>query len=611
MLWIRKRQRKAHPDGCGEKTKTDPAWASDWQRASYASFSWEKAVLWPEHRLLTDSGFEKTGVDETRLRTEEENNRVCLGMSHGTGKFSDAGYLQASCWYTRLPAEKDAVLTAEVQVLEVPERANLTFQEAFGVFLRDTMQPDKRTGFPYADMAAAGGYLGGLNLFGHTGVSQDSAEEAGIFARYDTLSKIPHPVGKGTWRLTIGREGAGIWADITDCSGRHLLEEHPEGASRYEIDDEHRCWLRTSERFLTERDPGSVYAGFFTACGYTVCIDKRTVCLWLKDRPAGRPDGSVIMAGPDGSCGGNGTREFPYDLETAVLQKADEIRLLPGRYHPMGSVRITAAVSGTEERPHILSSERGAPDTVIDFGGTDNALLLEGDWWRIDGIGVTAGGGLCIRGSHNTVTHCVAFRNRETGILIRQEGTKGPKDSWPHDNRIADCVSYGNEDPSGHNADGFACKIAAGSGNRFENCLAFLNADDGFDLFSKNRSIGAVSLIGCRSYLNGYRMSAAGRTESTAGNGNGFKLGGSGLSIAHKAEGCVAGGNRLCGFTSNSNPQMHLSSCRAHDNRYDIVYQISAPAEQSVLVTENCTEGPEEGFDAEALAARLLAEYEK
>ena len=133
-----------------------------------------------------------------------------------------------------------------------------------------------------------------------------------------------------------------------------------------------------------------------------------------------------------------------------------------------------------------------------------------------------------------------------------------------------------------------------------------MNTDDGFDLFSKNRSIGAVKLIECRSWLNGYRLQD-GKVIHSRGNGNGFKLGSSGIPVAHEAVGCEAAGNRECGFTSNSNPRLFLSDCRAEDNAKNYVYYFTGTRAQPSCVLNNCTENRNPEFDPARWALEHLS----
>ena len=88
------------------------------------------------------------------------------------------------------------------------------------------------------------------------------------------------------------------------------------------------------------------------------------------------------------------------------------------------------------------------------------------------------------------------------------------------------CTSYNNADNGYEDADGFAAKLTCGPGNVFDGCIAYNNADDGWDLYAKIQTgpIGVVTIKNCIAYSNGYLSDG-----TNAGNGNGFKLGGTSL----------------------------------------------------------------------------------
>ena len=89
--------------------------------------------------------------------------------------------------------------------------------------------------------------------------------------------------------------------------------------------------------------------------------------------------------------------------------------------------------------------------------------------------------GVQIKGSsagYNTVKNCIIRYNNDAGLQI----TGGA-----HHNTIRFVSSYRNCDvyTLGGNADGFAPKLAAGTGNTFYGCYAWDNSDDGWDSYDK------------------------------------------------------------------------------------------------------------------------------
>ena len=116
------------------------------------------------------------------------------------------------------------------------------------------------------------------------------------------------------------------------------------------------------------------------------------------------------------------------------------------------------------------------------------------------------------------------------------------------------------------NADGFAAKLTCGEGNVFDGCMAYNNSDDGWDLFAKSATgpIGVVTIQNCIAFRNGFTEFGEGYGNC---DGNGFKLGGSGIGSAHILKNCLAFENLHCGFTDNNNPKLgSLTNCTAVNN---------------------------------------------
>jgi hypothetical protein len=140
-------------------------------------------------------------------------------------------------------------------------------------------------------------------------------------------------------------------------------------------------------------------------------------------------------------------------------------------------------------------------------------------------------------------------------------------------NLFLNCDSHDNYDPysyatnssggkvlgPGENADGFGVHVnmASSTGNRFYGCRAWWNADDGWDFISCSAS---VTVENCWAWGNGYRSGT--NPPQSAGNGNGFKVGGFGdppTDVAnptpqHTVRFCLAFDNRSAGFYQNHHP---------------------------------------------------------
>lgn len=170
---------------------------------------------------------------------------------------------------------------------------------------------------------------------------------------------------------------------------------------------------------------------------------------------------------------------------------------------------------------------------------------------------LTVQGCLCafkIYGSGCQITSCKATGCYYTGFELNGSSAKN--------NTFTGCTACNNADSTGGNADGFAGKNGSGSGNKFVNCTAYSNSDDGFDYYYANYPIVTS---GCSAYKNGYY---GGHT----GNGDGFKMGGSGTSASHTYTSCTAysntAGSTGSGFDSNNNgAKLYLTTCHSYSNK--------------------------------------------
>jgi len=137
-------------------------------------------------------------------------------------------------------------------------------------------------------------------------------------------------------------------------------------------------------------------------------------------------------------------------------------------------------------------------------------------------------------GGHNYVNNVTTTGNHDTGLQIY---------NGSHDNNVQSCKSNENYDTQngGENADGFACKLSGGSGNKFQSCVANHNSDDGWDLYGQPST---VTITGCTATNHGY---------GSNGDGNGFKLGSAGQSVPHTVTNCTANNNKAWGYDGNGN----------------------------------------------------------
>jgi pectate disaccharide-lyase len=278
--------------------------------------------------------------------------------------------------------------------------------------------------------------------------------------------------------------------------------------------------------------------------------------------------GSKLYVSPMGTPGGKGTKELPLDIYTATqfARNGQVIELAGGVYNMTKSFIIARGNDGSATSHKVLKSAAGER-AVLNFANAGGGMQVWGNYWLIENIDVTATPGnikgLQVSGNYNRISGVNAYNNGDTGIQISGASTETIK-KWPSYNLILNCTSYDNIDPGMNNADGFAAKLTVGEGNVFRGCIAHNNLDDGWDLFAKIESgpIGAVTIENSVAYNNGTLTNGVGN-----GDGNGFKLGGDGISVPHKLVNSISYNNNSAGITSNSNPAVIVENSTSYGNK--------------------------------------------
>ncbi len=277
-----------------------------------------------------------------------------------------------------------------------------------------------------------------------------------------------------------------------------------------------------------------------------------------------------LYVASDGSADGDGTRENPLDLATAVkyAQPGQILLLLDGTYK---GATIERSVSGTADK-YITMRPENAGGVLFEGSG----INLIGSYWHIYGMYVknAAGVGIQISGNNNIIEMCTVEGSSSSGVQISRSGgatnSQGVEDRlWPSDNLIKNCESFNNCDAGRNDADGFAAKLTCGEGNKFYGCISHHNIDDGWDLYAKSTSgmIGAVTIENCVAYSNGW-LTTDNITDPSYnfGEGNGFKLGGGYLEGGHVLINSIAFNNHAKGITSNSCPDCEIYNCISYGN---------------------------------------------
>lgn len=337
----------------------------------------------------------------------------------------------------------------------------------------------------------------------------------------------------------------------------------------------------------------------------------------------------ISPAGNDETGDGSFAKPW-YNLGKAVsvAQAGDVIFCRGGRYKMSwrgtdSKLTIRLKQSGTAEQPIVISSyEAEAP--IFDFEQQlldcnrspknvgDRGIHLTGDHWILFGLHImhAADNAIKLEGSYNRVERCEFCYNLDTGIQLGfghkfSDSGYGSENDGTHCayNDIIDCDSHHNCDFDmnyGSDADGFACKMHNGKGNRFIRCRAWRNSDDAWDLYETDYD---VVLVECWAWMSGIASDHTWVKEyldgsaSFSGNGNGIKLGGNGTGGSskgiHYAYNCVAFGcnksGSVKGFDCNSHKGGHvLINCLAFDNGYDYMFESGGSDANTHFVNNVC-----------------------
>ncbi|MFI6546002.1 right-handed parallel beta-helix repeat-containing protein [Streptomyces prunicolor] len=233
-------------------------------------------------------------------------------------------------------------------------------------------------------------------------------------------------------------------------------------------------------------------------------------------------------------------------LESAVANATagTVIQARAGTYTPAATLKSTA--NGTSSA-RITLQAYGTEKVKIDGSKLPAGQWLAGiygDYWTVQNLtfqNSPAQGFVATSSIGGIFKNLVTANNGDSGFTLRGDGTTN--------NLVQNLDSYGNYDAAGHgqNADGIAIKFGSGTGNKVAGARLYNNSDDGLDLWQFS---SPVTIEHSWAFGNGKN-----RWNDSAfeGNGNGFKLGGGGVSVAHVVNDNAAWDNTLNGFTENSN----------------------------------------------------------
>lgn len=342
--------------------------------------------------------------------------------------------------------------------------------------------------------------------------------------------------------------------------------------------------------------------------------------VWVPTKPFPAAKQTYYISPEGNDATGDGSEANPwYNIAVAyaAATAGDHIVCKGGtykisKYGSDGKLVVRMNKKNTADQPIVIRCADGEKPVfdfeqmLLDFNGDRSkvkgdmrGIMLTGDYHIIFGIHIKHAGdnGMKVEGSHNRIERCEFSYNLDTGLQLgfghhfSDTGFGSSNDgSYCSYNDIIDCDSHHNCDYDanyGSDADGFACKMHNGIGNRFIRCRAWHNSDDAWDLYETDFD---VILAECWAWESGksddhkWVLDYFTYQQGFSGNGNGIKLGGNGeggnSQGIHYAFNCIAFGcnssSSVKGFDCNSHHGGHvLVGCLAFNNSYDYMFESS------------------------------------
>ena len=381
-----------------------------------------------------------------------------------------------------------------------------------------------------------------------------------ISPNYSVIS--PTATGTADYEMIFNSNADGVLT-IKDANNTVILESENVTANTYVKKDITLTKGSNTYTLQFTPDPDFKFSEYEYLSSYDTVTLSHTVTYHDYDR-------TVLYVSPEGTSGGIGSKENPLDIYTAVkyVKPGQMIVLLGGTYSLSETLVIARGIDGTADKLiYMVADPNSLTRPVFDFNSTCAGMVLAGDYWYLKGFDVTrsadAQKGVQLSGDHCVLDQINTYYNGNTGVQISRYLSTDSYEEWPANNLILNCTSYGNADKGYEDADGFAAKLTVGDGNVFDGCISYNNADDGWDLFAKVETgpIGQVVIKNCVAYGNGYLPDG-----TNAGNGNGFKLGGSSIAGNHMLVNCVSFNNKAKGIDSNSGPDIMVFNCTTFNN---------------------------------------------
>ncbi len=423
----------------------------------------------------------------------------------------------------------------------------------------------------------------------------------------------PATAANGSYTLVFSANADGVANVINETTGETLVTgQNLAAGEKYSLE----CKVDSDTTFAVEFTPNADYK----INDYTFLEDYSTHII-RKEVSYRSFTQDTIYVSKDGSADNEGTSfADAVDLVTALSYAAagQTVVLKAETYELESKLKIERGRCGREDAYITVETDPESSEyAVLDFKKTGEGMEIWGDYWHFDRINVTnsksGSKGCQLSGDHNILERMNFYNNGNSGLQISGSSAETIAD-WPADNIVRNCTSMNNADAAMEDADGFAAKLTCGEGNVFEGCIAAYNADDGWDFFAKTATgcIGAVTIKNCVAYRNGFLIVDDGKNDAlkdsyitenlgtgdtkmpasacsfdgsnygtpvisgadvkiygtaiNAGNGNGFKMGGSALSGNHVLKNSVSYENKAKGIDSNSCPDIKVYSSTSYNN---------------------------------------------
>ena len=298
-------------------------------------------------------------------------------------------------------------------------------------------------------------------------------------------------------------------------------------------------------------------------------------------------NGKTLYVSTAGADTNVGTIDLPFKniskALTASIVAGDTILVRGGVYTLNATITINTNPSGKQDTLcHLYAYPGERP--VLDFSSQSigsRGIQVKGKYWHIRGFDIVGAGdnGMYITGAFNIVEFCSFSKNQDSGLQLS---------GGANNNKIINCDSFFNQDPSEGNSDGFSPKLDVGTNNYFYGCRSWQNTDDGFDGYLRPSNNVTTTLDNCWTFMNGYRRDGS----LSPGNGNGFKMGGSDNKLLEHnfiLYNCLSFDNKSKGFDQNSNKgSITLINCTGYRNggkNYSVVLSLDSG---KVLTVSNC-----------------------